>query len=453
MMLDEIKGKLNEYQTDHLFLLIGSNPLPNYVAAHLLLRPKGTIYLVHSGNKENGGTVGTYQIAKRLHDLLLTKRSSDEMDLKSVELIPVDEADGHKIGKEIEKIVKTIPGQLTIGLHYTGGTKTMAVHAYRTIEANWNKRTPPPIFSYLDSRKLQMRFEKVNEPTPILPIPVQLAVHPGISDLVNLHGERLKQEPPAETSYLDEMSAFLWTLYLDWNKRESWRTWIKDHVEPLKLNKPYKDETRKKWVNWKPEAQLRRTPLPWPPGEIGRRLAQALAISSSAGFTLGAAQDKLAMAECSELCDWFNGRWLEDHVLRCLKNLRDVEKLPISQVGKSLDTDESFVTSGSDAHDFEVDVVALSGYQLFAFSCTTGWGKATLKQKLFEALIRGRQLGGDEARIALVTTAKERDYNIAQALEQELQSSWRPANTIKVFTPENNPKLQEALKSWIKRGV
>jgi hypothetical protein len=122
-------------------------------------------------------------------------------------------------------------------------------------------------------------------------------------------------------------------------------------------------------------------------------------------------------------------------------------------MGKSLDTDETLVDLGGDYHDFEVDVAALSGYQLFAFSCTTAWGKATLKQKLFEVLIRGRQLGGDEARIALVTTAKEPKYNVAHALQQELQTSWRPANTIKVFTPENNPRLQEALKNWIKRGV
>ena len=36
------------YQTDYLFLLVGTNPLPNYVATLLLAKDNGTIYLVHS---------------------------------------------------------------------------------------------------------------------------------------------------------------------------------------------------------------------------------------------------------------------------------------------------------------------------------------------------------------------------------------------------------------------
>ena len=35
-------------QSEHLFLLIGKNPLPNWVAARLLLRDEGRLYLVHS---------------------------------------------------------------------------------------------------------------------------------------------------------------------------------------------------------------------------------------------------------------------------------------------------------------------------------------------------------------------------------------------------------------------
>ncbi|PLZ35119.1 hypothetical protein CBP10_04245, partial [Fischerella thermalis WC558] len=41
-------SEFDKYKVDHLFLLIGENPLPNYVAAQILLKEDGTVYLVHS---------------------------------------------------------------------------------------------------------------------------------------------------------------------------------------------------------------------------------------------------------------------------------------------------------------------------------------------------------------------------------------------------------------------
>lgn len=39
-------SKLDEYKVDNLFLLVGENPLPNYVAALTLLEDGGKVYLV-----------------------------------------------------------------------------------------------------------------------------------------------------------------------------------------------------------------------------------------------------------------------------------------------------------------------------------------------------------------------------------------------------------------------
>lgn len=38
----------DEYKVDHLFLLIGENPLPNYVAARTLLNSNKNAYLVYT---------------------------------------------------------------------------------------------------------------------------------------------------------------------------------------------------------------------------------------------------------------------------------------------------------------------------------------------------------------------------------------------------------------------
>ena len=50
------------YQVDDLFLLVGTNPLPDYVAASLLLRPQGRLHLLCSE--------ATRPTAKRLLRLL-----------------------------------------------------------------------------------------------------------------------------------------------------------------------------------------------------------------------------------------------------------------------------------------------------------------------------------------------------------------------------------------------
>jgi hypothetical protein len=47
-----------ELQSEHLFLLVGTNPLPDWVATRLLLREGGQLYLAHSPD--------TWEIAQRL---------------------------------------------------------------------------------------------------------------------------------------------------------------------------------------------------------------------------------------------------------------------------------------------------------------------------------------------------------------------------------------------------
>ncbi|MFN5863521.1 MAG: hypothetical protein ACK451_16365, partial [Pseudanabaena sp.] len=41
-------ANFDKYKVQHLFLLIGTNPLPNYIAARQLLTDGGTAYLVYT---------------------------------------------------------------------------------------------------------------------------------------------------------------------------------------------------------------------------------------------------------------------------------------------------------------------------------------------------------------------------------------------------------------------
>jgi hypothetical protein len=42
----------DELRSDHLFLLVGTNPLPNWVAAKLLLKRGGCVHLVYTRGVE-----------------------------------------------------------------------------------------------------------------------------------------------------------------------------------------------------------------------------------------------------------------------------------------------------------------------------------------------------------------------------------------------------------------
>jgi hypothetical protein len=45
----------DSYKSDHLFLLVGTNPLPNFVAATLMLKPQGQLYLGSLEQDPGGG--------------------------------------------------------------------------------------------------------------------------------------------------------------------------------------------------------------------------------------------------------------------------------------------------------------------------------------------------------------------------------------------------------------
>jgi hypothetical protein len=90
-----------------------------------------------------------------------------------------------------------------------------------------------------------------------------------------------------------------------------------------------------------------------------------------------------------------------------------------------------------------MDVAAMRGYQLFAISCTTGTGKSECKSKLFEAVVRARQLGGDEARIGLVSFHKD-----PGALQQEVERRLLMDGKVRVWGPDQLPQLADYLKQW-----
>jgi len=159
----------DDLKSDHLFLLVGTNPLPNWVATRLLLRENGQVYFTHSQE--------SIKVARRLARALLRE------GYRQPEYIPVeDSSDAHAVYSAIARRVKAIRSS-RIGFNYTGGTKVMAVHGYRAVMESLPRGASDPICSHLNARTLEMRIDNQN----IEPIPVGLEVQLSINEMLELH--------------------------------------------------------------------------------------------------------------------------------------------------------------------------------------------------------------------------------------------------------------------------
>ncbi|HRQ68279.1 MAG TPA: hypothetical protein P5031_06905 [Candidatus Syntrophosphaera sp.] len=371
-------GKQDIPQCEHVFLLIGTNPLPNYVAAKLLLKPNGHIYLVHTDE--------TAEVADRLIAAL---------QIGQVTKIQVKEAESTNISEQVANYVQ---GKQDVGLNYTGGTKAMVVHAYRAME----KHCPKAVFSYLDAQTLCMIVDNQPERSYC----VALLIQPAIETILALHGYTLQQKPATEP-FKPEVAQNLAQTDL-----AEWRDWCDKNLRNgpdtrFRSNKDLTGVSLFSKIDWQGAQTLNDLAAQW--GKKAR-----------------------------EVAEWLDGKWLENYTLWSLQ-----------QIANSCQIHESAVNIITKERNFEFDVAAMRGYQLFAISCSTETRKSKLKLKLFEAYIRARQMGGDEARVGLVCCAPQdnSDSNPA-AIQREIEESWDAVGKVRVFGAEHLPDLPRHLQDW-----
>jgi hypothetical protein len=411
-------SEFDKYKVDHLFLLIGENPLPNYVAAKLLLNQRGTPYLVY--------TTHTEKPAKCLATIL-----SDE-GMAQPQLVSLDdyESDAYHIKEAIRTKLEAIKDG-RIGLNYTGGTKAMAVHAYRTI---FSKQHPDTVFSYLDPRKLEMcidREDSERSHPKVQPkmLPLKLA------KLFQIHGLDLKKDPIQEAK-LPDLAAALAIVFKDEAKAKQWFDWYYGI---------FREEVRKKkkngdWGDWKSQTALIdvSTTLEKVPQELLTTLCQQKFVTPDNKLSLKEVQNKSCFMKLEHFCDWLDGLWLEHHVLEEVKNI--VAQNSIEDYG----LDFSVPLTGTE-QGFQFDVAFTRGYQLFAISVSTTSKRDLCKVKLFEAYLRARQMGGDEARVALVCCTDDPD-----SLKAEIANSLDDKK-ITVFGRDDLMDLSSKIEQWIQQ--
>ena len=391
-------------RVDHLMLLVGGNPLPNAVAGRLLVAEKGTVSLVHSAK--------TARVARLLRQWLVQQQPAPRVRFKEV-----DESDPVSILGGVRAELHAIKCA-SVGLHYTGGTKAMSVHAYRGMERWAGEQGAEPVFSYLDARTLELVFD------PTAPESGQStrreyvgrALTMRVDDLMRLHGWRL-QQPMRPRPLLPATARELARVAADDGGARAWNKWKQDVLYP---------------------SRDQRAAFPLPADPLLRDATAALQQELSLGPRDRVTPDALAR-EGEDIYGWLDGLWLESAVLQGVLDCQT--RCGLDEAGLSL---RPAAGSGLPTK-FEFDVAAVRGYQLFACSCSIKSDHGSLKHKLFEAYIRAHQLGGDEARLALVCCSDR-----LQPLEDEVRRDIDPEGRTRVFGRRHLGNLAAHLEQWVR---
>ena len=356
-----------DLKSDTLALLIGTNPIPNVVAARLLARRR--VLLFH--------TSGTLDLAKRLGQCLRGRSKLEYV------LCPILSSEPWDVREAIlQGIADHSDG--SFGLHYTGGKKVMAVEACRVVATTQD----PCMLSYLDASTHTLFLEDAKNGRHVYRLkPGDVNDISSVHELRTLHGlsqeETVSEFPNGETC--ESLKGALIHIYSS-DEHGPHRRWVAGHRTELNRlerggrDSAFKDrnllrgdavDTLRDWLdNFCPRADT------W--GELGESLGVRSTNPKFPSRTGGGA----------ETFSYMEGKWLEDVTADALSSPPS-----LGQVVRGIET------SGP---RFELDVVCLAGYQLYAMSCTTTGDKATARQKLLEVLIRAKQLGGDEANVAVI---------------------------------------------------
>ncbi len=171
----------------------------------------------------------------------------------------------------------------------------------------------------------------------------------------------------------------------------------------------------------------------WLPCLVAQRCGNAISSCAASGWRSGRSGPLFPACQRQNLKHWTKGLHLKQD-----PNARSEKDAPPS---------------------FELDVVALRGHQLFLFSCiaTEGMERTTdnpaagdrseAKKHLFEAYMRARQVGGDEARVALVSCVARPD-----TLKAEVVHEWDAEGKIEVFGREHLETLSTHIGAWFSKA-
>ncbi len=367
-----------------LVLLVGTNPLPNYVVAKYLynsaevgLKPDNVL-LIH--------TPETEKVARRLQKSL-------EEDLKAA-IAPLHNFNDPFESGQQSNLKKVLKNQASIHLNYTGGTKAMGVRVYQIVKELENGSNKVFKYSYLDASKHLLRFDDGDSDPKTATggsYDMRRIVDISLATLKSLHNlepgkENSKKEFPGPGRWLFD------NLVLNSGNGPTisgLRDWTRQFRAGEKLVQP-KDLAAN----------------PWPDGPGFEDFAERIKVQPGLNFNSSGkfTWEDLPKKEREQLIEYLDGAWLERPVYELLTGgpVKFDPPVTLHQFDLKLKNQASI------KKEMQLDTVLLRGYELAVISVTTSKNEGVIKGKAFEALHRAEQLGGEQA-FAVVVTLADRD--------------------------------------------
>ncbi len=391
-----------------LVLLVGTNPLPNYVVARYLLMNSDapdSILLVHTGE--------TSVVATRIEDAINTIARGQAPPITRLPLSSNAALDGDQLYHEVLAHMETVSGDMH--LNYTGGRKPMAVHAYRAAE---NLDSGVPLFSYLNPQSFQLRYDGGNFAPRTGDMRHEVTLD--LVTLLKLHGCTFVSEEQREYHRTAD-----WLLTLACKKPKRKEGAAPPHFEDFRTWKTRLRPERGKWAG-----VTINTP-PWPTTENGAGFEPlASAIQQDFNLPSSCTWNSLDDDQRTTIGEFLDGKWLEQVVAKKLSQyVNDASYLspPITSCHRNVKAMREPRDERASRYAPELDVVVMRGYELVLLSCTTaGYGqweynRDIIKSKAFEALHRATQFGGEEAQAVLVTPCEP---EMARRLMEDLENDF-----------------------------
>jgi hypothetical protein len=235
----------------------------------------------------------------------------------------------------------------------------------------------------------------------------------GIVKLLALHDYIIP--PPRETPKAFEFCDVLRKIFVDEQARGAWRKYIKD-------------------------SRLKRLPNASDSPSVAsarKNLSELFTSETPAPDEVKNVFGYVGLDKCKE---FFEGKWLEEYALQ---KLRDAGlPLGITDYGIGMQA----TRPGSAAIVLELDLAAMWGYQLFAISCIATTNPDSAQEHFFEIYVRANQVGGDEARFALVCLL---DPMRKKHLQEKISATWDVEGRVRVFGANDLAELDERFKDWL----
>lgn len=391
-----------------LILLIGSNPLPNYVVASYLLNPrrqdKDTLPMIDKimfvVSEE------TLSFAKNIKALLENQYSFSDFVFANLNK---KHRESSVIRDEILTKLCELPDEIsTIHLNYTGGTKPMAVFAHQTILSFAKDKKNTLITSDLMPETFKLNTEIIRPESEdcievgnskIFPEYGDLReyVEIGIEELLKLHNMAITSAGDVMTSETIEqtgkwMNKNFW-IFDDLKKAfaiDELRGKDSDKENSLKNKNIYENGLKSFFKLMKNGNDLK------------LRIFNDYFKSGGGSYWLEEKNGDYYLRKsllnvnypALSFVEFICGKWLEEYVLKAILDCG--KSISFSLVRKN-------VKVNKDNREAEFDVILMKGYQLFLISCSTDSKIQRIKHKAFEALYRAEQIGGEHAQVIMVS--------------------------------------------------